>query len=146
MLGRCYCYHLDVRLEAADDEQAKGVLEKRQEFPVELEQYWRKKDQYGLFEERAHELADIMFEALGTGDDVYAVAVTNPQLVTSFEAVALAQRRVKLEGSAALLRCSAYSTKMRGKNNNGWGTVLRVEQQREQQQQEQQGQQNVGTG
>jgi hypothetical protein len=144
-LGKCYCYHIDCSLEAAVDEQAQGVLEKRQEFPVELEQYWRKQDQYSLFEERAHELADVMFDALETGDDVYAVAVTNAQLVTSFESVALTQRRLKQEGSSALLRCSAYSTRLRGKNHGGLGTVLRVEQQREGQQ-GQQGQQDVGTG
>ena len=60
-------------------------------------------------------------------EDVYAVALTNAQLVTSFESVALAQRRLSLEGSGAALHCAALTMRMRGKNNTGWGTVLRIE-------------------
>jgi hypothetical protein len=44
LLGKCYCYHIHVALERADSEQLQGILQKQQEFPVELEQYWRKKD------------------------------------------------------------------------------------------------------
>ena len=48
-LGRCYCYHVHVALERVDSAQLQGILQKQQEFPVELEQYWRKKDKWVAF-------------------------------------------------------------------------------------------------
>jgi hypothetical protein len=78
---------------------------------------------------------------VGGEEDVFAVAVTDAQLVTSFESVALAQRRLLLEGSSAALHCTAYTMRMRGKNNTGWGSVLRIERRQGQQRAQQPAQQ-----
>lgn len=104
--GRSHRYDVRVRIEDHQESIVSGVVTKVRDSTRDRKQY--KRQQRHMLQEEAHDMADIIFSALLSGNKDVVMMAHSQQVVTFFEAAALAERRLKYEGHKKMVECRCY--------------------------------------
>lgn len=123
--GRRYSYTLELQLDQSQETTINGSMQKVQSFPDNSTDFGDNRRK--LCEDRAHMLAELTYDSLAVGDDAIMLCATAGQVINSFEALALTQRRMGFENFDRRIKGTVYLKDMLFAGQKRNGIIFQVE-------------------